>query len=130
MKVYFLFLLIFPFHPVVFTPFPFFQIISPLFILSSFLNSSLTENKKIVQDFSHVLSSLCFVYVCVFVLYLRFLTYFTPWSRVLLETLTGFEANREIRRVLCNPKFHYRTHKHPPPVPNLRFNVSAHTKIM
>ena len=48
------------------------------------------------------------------------LTYLiTPWSRVLLEKRTGFATNQEITRILWNPKVHYRTHKHTPPVPIL-----------
>ena len=41
----------------------------------------------------------------------------TPWSRVLLEKLTGFAANQEIPRILWNPKAHHRTHKRPPTCP-------------
>ena len=43
----------------------------------------------------------------------------TPWSRVLLEKLTGFAANQEIPRILWNPQVNYCTHKHLPPVPVL-----------
>ena len=61
---------------------------------------------------------------------LNLLTYLLiPWSRVVLEKLTGFAANQEIPRLLWNPKVHHRTHKRPPPVCILNQIHQVHTTL-
>ena len=66
-----------------------------------------------------IVSALCFDLACRYegVTYNTYLL--TPWSRVLLEKLTGSATSQGIPTILWNPKFHYRTHKYPPPVPVL-----------
>ena len=56
------------------------------------------------------------------------LTYLpAPWSRALLENLTGFVATQEISRILWNPNVHYRIHKCPLPVFILSQLDAVHT---
>jgi hypothetical protein len=50
----------------------------------------------------------------------NFITYLlTPWSRVLLEKLTGLQLVKNLPCSLLNPKVHHHTHTLTPPVPIL-----------
>jgi len=64
----------------------------------------------------------CYLWIYLLTYLLTYiLTYLlTPYSRVILEKLTGSAASREISRNLWNPKVYHLTHKCPPPVPILR----------
>jgi hypothetical protein len=66
---------------------------------------------------------ICLYYI-IFIFLTKFTYLFIPWSRVLLEKLTGFQL--EIPRILWNPKVHYRIHKCLPHFPLLSQLDSTH----
>ena len=57
---------------------------------------------------SHLVGRLYYIYIYTYLL--------TPCCRVLLEQLTGLQLVKKFPHISRNPKFHYRTHKRPPPV--------------
>ena len=60
--------------------------------------------------------------------YIYLLTYLlTPWSRVLLEKLTGFQLVKKFPSFYGTPKVHSRIHQSPPRLPILNQIDSVHT---
>ena len=58
------------------------------------------------------------------------LTFFTPSTWVPSSETNQLLASQKIRRILRNPKVHYRNHKCPPRVPILRSLDPIHTPIL